>query len=289
MLKNIIDIHVHTFPEKIAQNAINSLQEKSGTKAFYEGTFFSLQKSMLESGITYSILQPVATKPSQVISINNYAIKINQDSNKTKIISFGAMHPDFENYSEELLRIFNSGIKGIKLHPVYQGVNVDDEKYIKILEYAGEIGLITLIHAGWDVGFPGEPQALPDKMLRALKSSGNFNVILAHMGGWKIWFEAQELFSKTNVYIDTAFSLGKITPNQNAIKNSRWHDEDLFMLRSEEFLKLVKDYGSEKILFGTDFPWSSQIQSVKDINSLGLSESEKNNIFFENAKKLLAL
>ena len=289
MLKDIIDIHVHTFPDKIAENAVRVLQDKSGTKAFYKGTFFSLQKSMSDSGVKYSILQPVATKPSQVISINNYAIEINKASESTGIISFGAIHPDFENFHDELLRIYESGIKGIKIHPVYQGVNIDDERFIKILKSANETGLITLIHAGWDIGFPGESQALPEKILRALEKSGNFNVILAHMGGWKIWKESEKLFSNTGVYIDTAFSLGKMTPSENAVQTSRWRDEDLYLLRSEEFLGLVKSYGSEKIIFGTDFPWSSQAQSIKEIDSLKISELEKNNIMFNNAKKLLSL
>lgn len=34
-----------------------------------------------------------------------------------KIITFGGMHPNYTNYKEELLRLKQAGIPGIKLHP----------------------------------------------------------------------------------------------------------------------------------------------------------------------------
>ncbi len=285
-MRKIIDIHVHTFPEKIASHAIKTLQEKSGTVAFTDGTITALEASMSKSGVNHSVLLPVATKASQVTSINNYAIKLNlENAQSRRIISFGAMHPEFENFHDELERISKSGIVGIKLHPVYQGVDIDDERFVKILGCAGEFGLITMIHAGWDVGFPGAGQALPEKILRALKNSGNFRVILAHMGGWKIWREACELFRNTQVYIDTAFSLGRMVPGDN-----RWNDQDLNLLSKDEFVRIIRDYGSERVIFGTDSPWSDQAQTIHEIESIPeLSQIEKANIFFNNAAKLLRI
>ncbi len=286
-MRKIIDIHVHTFPEKIASHAIKTLQEKSGTVAFTNGTITALENSMAKSGVNHSVLLPVATKASQVTSINNYAIKLNLEHSEARgIISFGAIHPEFENFRGELERISKSGIVGIKIHPVYQGVNIDDERFVKILGCAGELGLITMIHAGWDIGFPGEGQALPEKILRALKNSGNFRVILAHMGGWKIWRESCELFRHTQVYIDTAFSLGRMTPSDNS--DNRWNDQDLNLLSKDEFVRIIRDYGSERVIFGTDSPWSDQAQTIHEIESIPeLSDLDKANIFFNNAAKLL--
>ena len=52
-------------------------------------------------------------------------------------MSFGAMHPDFEDHAAELKRIKALGLKGIKIHPVYQGVDLDD-----IPEYDGDPWII---------------------------------------------------------------------------------------------------------------------------------------------------
>ncbi len=282
----MIDIHTHTFPDKIAKRAIDSLKAKSHTAAFTDGTVNGLMKSMRESGISCSVIQPVATNPNQVISINNSSININDEFDSTGILSFGAMHPDFEDYASELGRISENGIKGIKLHPVYQNAPIDDERYIRILECAGELGLCVMIHAGYDIGFPGNENAMPEKILRALKSSGNERVILAHMGGWRCWNESLELFSSTHVYIDTAFSLGAFTPSDDGYYSN---EDECRMLCAEEFVRMIREFGAERVIFGSDSPWASQRESMMLMNGLPLSENEKRKIFSENALSILGL
>ena len=240
---------------------------------------------MSESGITCTIIQPVATKPEQVKRINDTAMKINAEGESTGIYSFGGIHPFFEDCYGELVRISEAGIKGVKIHPVYQGLNVDDERYIKILRFAGELGLIVMIHAGWDIGFPGDDSALPVRIARVLDVCGDCRVILAHMGGWHCWNEAAKLFAgRENVYVDTAFSLGRFYPNDDGYYQS---DDECEMLSDDEFMSLVRDFGSERVIFGTDSPWSSQKDCVKEFMSLPLDDNEKQNILYNNASKLL--
>lgn len=282
----VIDIHTHTFPEKIASRAITSLQAKSHTAAFTDGTLASLTRSMSEAGITYSVIQPVATKPEQVIHVNDSSIAINERFPETGIMSFGAMHPEFEGYGAELERLLRSGIRGIKLHPVYQGVRADDERYIRILRKAGELGMIVLLHAGYDIGFPGNDYALPERIAAALREAGDVSVILAHMGGWRAWREAEEVFSGGDVYIDTAFSLGEFEPLNDGYYGSR---EECRMLDGEEFVKMVHAFGAERVLFGTDSPWSSQSETLREIDALPLTEDEKYRIFYDNSASMLSL
>ena len=282
----VIDIHTHTFPEKIAARAISSLQAKSHTLAFTDGTIESLSRSMSEAGITYSVIQPVATKPEQVIHVNDSSIAVNERFSETGIMSFGAMHPEFEGYGAELERLSRSGIKGIKLHPVYQGVSVDDERYIRILRKAGELGMIVLLHAGYDIGFPGNGYALPEKIAAALKEAGEVRVILAHMGGWKSWREAEEVFAGGDVYIDTAFSFGEFVPLNDGYYET---SEECMMLNAEEFVKMVHAFGAERVLFGTDSPWAPQSEALRTIESLPLTEAEKRRIFYDNSAHMLSL
>ena len=280
----VIDIHTHTFPEKIAARAISSLKAKSHSRAFTDGTVNMLARSMADAGISCSVIQPVATNPKQVVHVNDSSIAINGRFSDTGIMSFGAMHPDFEDYAHELERLQKAGMLGIKLHPVYQGVSVDDERCVKILRKCGELGLIVMLHAGWDIGFPGNGNALPENIACALREAGEVRVILAHMGGWRAWREAEEVFAHSNVYIDTAFSLGEFEALDDGYYSSR---EECFMLGAEEFVRIIRSFGADRVLFGTDSPWASQSQTLKDIASLPLTEDEKRKIFCDNSAKLL--
>ena len=283
MINTVIDFHVHTFPEKIAASALEKLQAKSHTRPFTDGTLNGLKLSMKEAGVSCSVLQPVATKPEQVRGINDKAVKINFSSKN--IISFGAMHPYFENYEPELERIFLAGIKGIKIHPVYQNLSIDDGKYIKILQKACSLGLAVLIHAGWDIGFPGNDYAMPEKIKKVLeKINGAEKIILAHMGGWRAWDEAKKIFADHDgVFIDTAFALGEFTPNGDNFYKTR---EDCKMLEEDKFTEIIKTFGAERVVFGSDSPWASQKDSVEKINSLKfLDTREKNLILSKNAER----
>lgn len=280
----IIDVHTHTFPEKIAAHALETLSHNSHTRPFSDGTVKGLRASMKEAGVTLSVIQPVATRPEQVRNINDTAMKINAGGS-AGIISFGGIHPCFSEWDAELSRIHENGIIGIKIHPVYQGVPVDDERYVRILSRAGKLGLIVMIHAGFDIGFPENDYALPERISRALDMAGNCRVILAHMGGWRCWNDAVRFFAgRENVYIDTAFSLGKFVPNGDGYYSG---GDECMMLSDDEFTGIVKAFGSERVLFGTDSPWASQSDCVRAVMSLGLSDDEKRNILHGNALKFL--
>ena len=283
----IIDVHVHTFPEKIASRALGVLSSNSHTRPFTDGTIAGLSASMREAGITCSVIQPVATKPEQVSRINDTAMKINSEGESSGIYSFGGIHPFCDDCYAELSRISEAGIKGVKIHPVYQGLNVDDERYASILRFSGELGLIVMIHAGWDIGFPGDDSALPERIARVLDVCGDCRVILAHMGGWRCWNEVVRLFAgRENVYVDTAFSLGRFYPNDDGYYQS---DDECGMLSDDEFLSLVCDFGSERVIFGTDSPWSSQKECVKEFMSIALDDDERENILCNNVFRLLNL
>ena len=281
----IIDIHAHTFPEKIASHALGVLSHNSHTRPFTDGTIPGLKASMREAGVTCSVVQPVATKPEQVTRINDTAMKINAEGESTGVYSFGGIHPFFDDCRGELARISGAGIKGVKIHPVYQGLNVDDEHYADILRFSGELGLIVMIHAGWDIGFPGDDSALPERIARALDMAGDVRVILAHMGGWRCWAEAVKLFAgRENVYVDSAFSLGRFYPNGDGYYSG---GNECDMLNDDEFAGMVRAFGSERVIFGTDSPWASQSECVNAVMSLSLSDNEKRNILYNNAVNIL--
>ena len=180
----IIDFHTHIFPEKIASRAISGMQAVSHAAAFCDGTLADLRASMADSGIAYSVVLPVATNPAKLTSMNDAAIALN---GKDGIFHFGAMHPLAENWKQELDRIAAAGLKGIKIHPHYQETDIDDIRYLRLLGRAAELGLLTVMHSGLDIGYPGVIRCSPAMTASALNQLGNIPIILAHMGGWKNW------------------------------------------------------------------------------------------------------
>lgn len=281
----IIDFHTHIFPDKIAASAVQKLSHTSHTVPFSDGTVVGLISSMQNSDVDHSVILPVATSPKQVPGINDSAACINETLGNKGIISFGGIHPDYENWKEELKRIADLGLKGIKIHPVYQRVNQDDIRYLRIMDYAGELGLIVLTHGGIDIGFPEMDCCSPHRILSAVKQIGPVKLVAAHMGGWKEWNEAEELLAETDVLLDTSFSTGVLSP----LDDDFYSPEYLKMLSTEQFIRLAHTFGTDRILFGTDSPWSSQSDSIAWIRELPLDQTEKEAILGGNARRLLGL
>ena len=281
----IIDMHTHIFPEKISENVIEKLSRVVGISAFTDGTLKGLKSSMDAAQIDLSVILPVATNTSQVEKINSSAAALNEEHFSDGIISFGCIHPDYTNYREELRRVKNYGLKGIKIHPVYQDTNLDDIKFLHILYRAAELDLIVIAHAGLDIGFPGIVRCSPQMAKKVVEEVGDFKFVLAHMGGWRNWDDVLKVLADTKVFIDTAFSTGEIIPRSDF----HWAEEDLKMLNAAQFMNFVKIFGSERILFGTDSPWTSQKDSIAFIDNLSLTNTDKNKILGLNAKNLLKI
>lgn len=265
----IIDFHTHVFPDAIASGTIAHLEQAANIHAFTDGTLSGLKNSMKESPVTTSVVLPVVTKPSQFESINHYAASIN---GKDGIISFGGIHPDSLDYRFELEQIKSLGLPGIKLHPDYQKTFIDDERYLRIIQYATELGLIISIHAGIDVGLP-DPVHCPPKrtknMLNQVLSHTKYDpkIVLAHTGGYDQWDQVEEFLVGLPVYFDISFSLPMIT--------------------KEQFLRIIRTHGANRILFATDSPWSGQAETVAYVKQLGLTKEENEMIFYRNAMNLL--
>ena len=281
----VFDIHTHTFPDSIARSTIEKLQSLSHTRPFSDGTQAGLAASMAAAGVDGSLVLPVATNTRQVVHVNDSSARLNDLGPETGIWSFGCMHPDFDGWKEELARVRGLGLKGIKLHPQYQDTDFDDPRYLRILDRCGELGLVVLTHAGLDIGMPGKDNCAPEMVARALEQVGPVKLVLAHMGGWRQWDRVEALLPGTGVYLDTSFSLGEITP----LDDGHYRPGDLPLLDEAAFLRMVRRFGPDRILFGTDSPWDDQETALARLRALPLEPAELEAILGGNAKRLLGI
>lgn len=279
----IIDFHTHTFPDKIAGSVIGKLQQLSRSRPFTDATNDGLRRSMEQAGIDLSILLPVMTNAGQVHKLNDLAARINERWQETGLLSFGGMHPDVENYKEALNHVAELGLKGIKIHPAYQGADFDDIRYLRIIDKASELGLIVLTHAGWDIGIPGHNYCDTKHIQRVMREVGPDRLVLAHMGGWQDWKAVGEELAGLPLYFDASFSTGDIVPAPGTTRTP----EESHNMNREQFIHLVRKLGTDRILFATDCPWSDQAESLRFVRSCGFSQQELADILGNNAQKLL--
>ncbi|MBO5198367.1 MAG: amidohydrolase family protein [Lachnospiraceae bacterium] len=264
----VIDFHTHTFPDAMAAKTIAGLEAAGNVKAYTDGTVSGLKASMREAGIDLSVILPVVTKPKQFHTINTVAAEI---TGRDGILSFGGIHPDSEDYKGELRTIKELGLKGIKLHPDYQKTFIDDERYVRILDYAAELSLIAVIHAGLDIGLPDPVHCPPDRAANLLKQldTANTKIVFAHVGGYDRWDAVEEYLVGKNIWFDISYSLHKIG--------------------EEQFLRIVNNHGTDKILFATDSPWGGQKETLERFQKLPLSQEKKERILYKNAMQLLEI
>lgn len=274
----VIDFHTHTFPSKISKKSIEILEEKGKLKANTDGTIDGLVESMGNT-IDISVTLPVATNTHQVEVINNLAISILNDPvyNK-KIVPFGGIHPDYINYKEELKKLKESNILGIKIHPDYQETYIDDDRFVSIINEAFKNDLIVITHSGIDIGIDDDVKATPTRILNLIsKLEYKGTLILAHMGGWKMWEDVYDKIDAIdNLYFDLSFSLGELVS-----------EKKLSLMDEEMFYKFIKKYSSKKILFGSDSPWGNQTKQLEYVKKLELTKDELEDILYRNALRVL--
>ena len=265
----MIDFHTHIFPDRIAPRTIEVLSAASNNSAHTDGTASGLASSMAEAGIDLSINQPVMTSPLQVHKVNESLYRNREAHKECGILSFAGIHPDLENFAEELRLCRDRGFAGIKLHPAYQRCDLDDPRFLRIIDCACSLGLIVLTHAGIDIGIPGHNYASVAMSLRVIEQVHPDKFVLAHMGGWDTWEDVSLYLAGAPVYFDTAFSIGR------------------YGMQPEQFFSLCRKHGTDRILFATDSPWSGQRSYVDTVGGLPFTKEERQAIFSENALRLL--
>jgi predicted TIM-barrel fold metal-dependent hydrolase len=258
-----IDSHVHIYPEKIALKASAGVGDFYGIPMGFDGTAATLLSLEEEAGIDRCLVHSVATKPEQVVSINNFISESVKNSNG-KFIGFATLHPDFPDIEAEVDRILSIGLCGIKLHPDFQRFALNEPRAMKLFEVI-EGRLPVLVHTG-DYRYK---YSNPEMVIDVLEAFPKLDFIGAHFGGWSVWDEAEQKLLDRRMWVDTSSSF--------------------YSMDSERALALIRSWGADRVLFGSDYPMWSPARELKKFNSLPLTEIEREKILHGNIEKLLNL
>ena len=270
----LIDFHTHVFPDALAERSIEVLEagirniqgadyRKGEALTCRPATLDGLLDCMTRSHVDKSICLPIATKPSQTASINRYAETIRS----ARALSFGTLHPADTEAEAVLTDLKQRGFRGIKLHLQFQQYDIDSPEVLRILQKAEQLGLLVVFHAGADIGLPPPVYTSPKKIRHVLDYVAGDNLIAAHLGGWAEWDDVETYLVGTAVNLDTAYIAQFIDPAQ--------------------CLRIIRNHGAEKIVFGSDSPWEDPADTLLFLQSLGLNETELSLITHENALRLL--
>ncbi len=260
----IYDAHTHIYPNKIALKASKTIGEFYDINMHFDGTCETLLQLGEKNGVSRHLVHSVATNAHQVTSINNFILS-EVEKHPDKFIGFATLHQDFENPAEELKRVKEAGLKGVKLHPDFQKFEISDSIMDDAYEAMAEMNLPVLFHTG-DARYSwSHPNHIP----KILKKHPHLKIICAHFGAYSQWTEAADCLKGTNVWVDTSSSF--------------------FMISDQQAKDYINLYGEEKVLFGSDYPMWDVGDEIQNILRLGLTDKQNEKIFAGNLKTLLGL
>ncbi len=279
-----IDAHTHVFHPKIADKAVNQLRVHYGVEPAGLGKADDLLARIrgphpddlpIEVKLDKVVALCAATSAAQVLPANNFALELLKEC--PEAIPFGSMHPDFmfpaagqpEEYDweKELERLRTAGIKGLKLHPDFQGFFLDDPRLMPLIE-AAQNDFIIMCHIG-DVLPPEKNPSCPAKMAALLDNFPKARFVAAHLGGYRHWNLALEKLAGRNVYLDTSSSLFAIDDN---------------VLR-----EILRPHPRERLLFGSDYPLFDPQREFRLLQRRLKPSASETEELLTNAARLLGL
>lgn len=259
----IIDIHTHIYPDKIARKATDSVRD------FYQiegsnmdGTVDMLLRQGSKAGISRYVVLPVSNNPNRVRSINSFLLE--QTQLHDNFIGFGTVHAEMKNLSEEVDWILANGLKGIKMHPDSQRFPIDDLRLYPVYD-AIQDKIPVMLHMG-DQRYN---YSHPVRLRKILDLFPRLEVIAAHFGGYSMFHTARELLWDTDCVFDISSAM-------------------MFMERGEPE-RYINIYGAERMAYGTDYPLWDPVNEVRRFQQLNLTGVQFDQIAHKTAERILKL
>jgi len=278
----IIDFHTHIFPFWLRERRDEYSKLDPCFSLLYSqpeariATAEELLASMDEAGIGLSVVLNIGWVSHELCVKTNDYILDSISRYPTRLVGFCAIQPGAGDAAiAELERCAKAGAKGIgELRSDVQGFDLADKTTMKpLVDAALKHDLIFLTHSSEPVGheYSGKGSITPDTLYSFITVFPNLKLVCAHWGGGLPFYALMPEVAKAlaNVFFDTAATV--------------------FLYKPEIFEQMNHVIGSDKILFGSDYPLVSQNRVLAQIQSSQLTEEDKARILGANAQKLLHL
>jgi uncharacterized protein len=282
MLEVIIDFHTHVVPPGIKERRDKYLGRDACFSSLYAEpkakliTAEELITAMDEYGIDKSVVLNLGwTSHELCVETNDYILE-SIDRFPKRLIGFCTVQPlAGDKAIKELQRCARNGAKGIgEMRPDVQGFDFKDSSVMKpVIEAVMEHGLIFLTHASEPVGhqYFGKGRITPEVIYPLIVNFPGLKLVCAHWGGGLPFYGLMPEIGEAlnNVYFDTA-----ATP---------------FLYKPQIFKQVTDIVGSDKILFGSDYPLLSPKRIIDQLESIELSPGDRAKILGGNARRLLSI
>ena len=182
---------------------------------------------------------------------------------------------------DQVQKIYELGLRGIKVHPAYQKMALDGEKASQIFQKAEELGLFLSFHTGlhWH-------RIRDYQMLLFDEITYNFPNLyfsMEHVGGYSFFREALLVMVNNKRNPHCFAGLTSVEPEKDGLCGP-WSLTDL------ELETLIYQTGDDRTLFGLDFPYKN-IEYVRNamarIRRLNISDEAKENILGKTLERQL--
>ena len=256
----IIDIHNHVFPEKIAMRAASNIRDYYKLPMEGDGTLATMKRLSGPLNIKKYVICSAATHSDKVgvadDFIHNTVLSDNQ------LVGLGTTHADFKDFDREVERILEFGLRGIKIHSEFQGFAIDDPGLDSSYRLIEKYKLPVLFH----LGDKTSDLSSAVRLRRVMDKYPDMIVIAAHMGGHVQKEAAEKYLVGQNVYFD----------------NSEWQ----YTMTAQEMCDMTRRHGVDKVMFGSDYPLNTALTCAKRFYDAPFTDEEKELIFSKNAMKV---
>ena len=277
----IIDFHTHIFSPWVRERRDEYVKRDPCFSLLYSqqkaklATAEELIASMDETGVDLSVVLNIGWASHELCVETNDYILNSISRYPDRLIGFCSVQPKAGDAAiVELERCAKAGVEGIgEMRSDVQGFDLTDKTMMKpLVDVAVEHNLIFLTHSSEPVGhqYIGKGSITPDVLYSFILNFPDLKLVCAHWGGGLPFYVLMPEVAKalSNVFFDTAGTV--------------------FLYQPQIFEEVSNIVGSDKILFGTDYPLIPQNRVMAQIQALGIAEEVKAKILGGNAQKLLS-
>ena len=278
----IIDTHCHVLPPEIQRRRADLLAQDATFGALFAkpGSAMAgvteLIQAMDRDGVSRSVIMGIGWATQDLARESNDYLIDSALAHKVRLSAFCSLNPAWGDAAVlELERCAKGGAVGIgELHADSQGFDITDKVRMEpVMDAARRLSLPVLVHASEPVGhqYAGKGETTPGKLYRFIENFPDNVIICAHWGGglpfYALMPEVPEVIK--NVYFDTA-----VSP---------------FLYRPQVVRTVVDLIGSDRILFGTDFPLIQPKRLLRYVDEAALEQPTHDAILGGNAARLFGL